>query len=231
MKIINKITNFVYSITHTKQLQAENDALKQSYQRLSAINDKLQKELASANNQVAYAEKQAAEAEKNYDRINNFASQLSDEINQLRYDARKYRSAYKALCEQGIDPVRAKAIYEAVAPVVDEDGSEIFAAAQQILGTFSYSHFAYEDNCGYFEADDTYLLPYLLVQYAYLLGDANADKDRWEIACPGYEKCVDLSIDETTPEYQEFEKKLYVKVLENLHLLAPAETQAKEVEA
>lgn len=245
MKIFDKITNFVYGVTHVNQLLAENDVLKkeivrlnmdkgttqQCYRQLLTTTGLLRKELASVTNQVECAEKRAAAAEKDYERMCNEAGRLSDECNQLRSDALMYHSAVKALYEQGIDADHARSVYEAVAPYVDKDGFELFGAAQQILGTFKYSTFAYEDNRGYFEgADGNKMLRYLLVQYDYKLGAANDKRDRWEIACSCYEKCVDLSIDETTPEYQEFERQLYIKVLENL-LLTPAETQAKEVAA
>lgn len=246
MKIFDKITNFMYGITHTSDLLVEIDALKaenvrlnmdrattqRCYQQLSATLNILRKELTSANNQVEYAEKRAAEAEKNYERMCNEASRLSDENCQLRSDALMYHSAFKALCEQELSAEQAKSVYEAVAYYVDKDGFELFGAAQQILGPFEFSTFAYEDNRGYFEeADGNKLLRYLLVQYDHKLGAANDKQGRWQIACSCYEECVDLSIDETTPEYQEFEKKLYIKVLENLQLLTPAETQAKEVAA
>lgn len=246
MKIIDKITNFVYCITHTSDLLAEIDALKaenvrlnmdraatqRCYQQLCATVNILRKELTSANDQVEYAEKRAAEAEKNYERMCNEASQLSDENCQLRSNALMYHGAFKALCEQRLNAVQAKSVYESVAHYVDKDGFELFGAAQQILGSFDFACFAYEDNLGYFEeADGNKLLRYLLVQYDHKLGAANDKLDRWQIACSCYEKCVDLSIDETTPEYQEFEKQLYIKVLENLNLLTPAKTQAEEVSA
>lgn len=239
MKIFDKITNFVYCVTHVNQLLAEIDNLTAEKIRLDTENNCERRLHQQVYNSYKTLEaerdallKQFKGIEENFERMCNEASRLSDENHQLRSDALMYHNAVKALCEQGIDADRAKSVYEAVAHYVDKDGSELFGAAQQILGTFDCSHFAYEDNRGYFEEEDgNKLLRYLLVQYDHKLGDANADKDRWEIACSGYEKCVDLSIDETTPEYQEFEKQLYIKVLENLKLLTPAETQAKEVAA
>lgn len=115
---------------------------------------------------------------------------------------------------------QAREVYEAVSGTLDEDGYKLFDAAQDILGKFSYSHFAYEDNLGYFEeADGFTMLRYLLVQYDYLLGKANDRPGRWEIACSCYEKCIDFSIDETTPEYKDFESKLYICVLEKMEIV------------
>lgn len=246
MKTIKNIKNFVYRITHINELMAENDALKAenvrlnseadaargSFRQLYSITEELQNKLFSANNEVNHAKDQVASAEKNYDRICDNASQLTDENIQLRSNAQMYHNAYKALCERGLTPEQGRAVYEAVASDVDKDGFELFRAAQFILGPFETATFAYEDNRGYFDgASNHLLLRYLLVQYDYKLGTANASKSRWQIACSCYEECVDLSIDKTTPEYQAFEKQLYIKVLENLNLLPPAETQAKEVAA
>ena len=208
MKIFDKITNFMYGATHVNQLLVEIDAIKKENNQLKEEREKI---CAQIGNDL-------------------YLSQLEND--HLRSDAQKYHAAYKVLCEQGIVPNQAKAIYEAVAPHVDKNGYELFNAAQDVLGTFDFSYFSYEDNRGYFEeSGGHFMLRYLLVQYDHKLGKANADKNRWQIACSCYEECVDLSIDETTPEYQEFEKQLYIKVLENLKLLTPAETQAKEVAA
>ena len=126
----------------------------------------------------------------------------------------------------------AKLHYADLAPAMDPDRFVLFWAAQDILGELDPSHFAYEDNCGYFEeADGRMLLAYLLVQHSDKLGDVNSNRQRWEIVRAGYEKCVDLTIDETTPEYLDFERKLYVGVLERLGGSVPAEQQAKEVAA
>lgn len=124
----------------------------------------------------------------------------------------------------------AKTIYRSISAEKDPDGFALFRAAEEILGAFACADFPYEDNCGYFEeADGNKLLNYLLVQHCDKLGDSNSNRSRWKIACPGYEKCVDLSIDETTPEYQAFEYKLYVRVLERLGILEPAAKQGEEV--
>ena len=140
-----------------------------------------------------------------------------------------YKTALRLLLPDELDTEIAQRIYSAASSALDPEGFKLFWTAEKILGKFSDSTFAYEDNLGYFEeADGHKLLGYLLVQYDYELGDAN-DRSRWEIACPGYEKCVDLSIDKTTPEYQEFEHKLYIQVLERLGILEPAEKQEKEV--
>lgn len=208
MTIFKRIANFIYGATHAEHLLAEIETLKGENTLLKENREKI---YAQIGNDL-YVEHMAND--------------------KLRTEVQKYQAAYKVLCEHGVEHDQAKAIYEAVAPYVDEKGYELFGAAQDILGPFDFSFFSYEDNRGYFEeSGGHFMLRYLLVQYDHKLGKVNFEKDRWQIACSCYEECVDLSMDESTPEYQKFEKQLYIKVLENLNLLTPAETQAKEVAA
>jgi hypothetical protein len=110
-----------------------------------------------------------------------------------------------------------KKIYDSLAEKQDPHGFWLFRAAQNILGKFECSHFAYEDNTGRFEeADGHTLLAYLLVQYDYKLGQTNAHRNRWAQVYPCYEKCIDLTIDKSTPEYAMFEMELYREVLDLL---------------
>jgi hypothetical protein len=136
----------------------------------------------------------------------------------------KERSVYIAEQEKWMRLVNAtldeiqteemKDAYAVLQPVKDPNGFRLFRAAEEILGKFDYAHFPYEDNRGYFEDADGYkLLRYLLVQHCRKLGEANATVDRWDIVAAGYEQCIDLTIDTTTPEYKIFEKALYKRVL------------------
>lgn len=110
-----------------------------------------------------------------------------------------------------------EAKYAAIQPTKDPNGFHLFHAAEAVLGELDFAHFAYEDNRGFFEdADGDRLFCYLLVQYCWKLGKKNAEVDRWEVVAPGYERCINFTIDTTTPEYQEFEKKLYKTLLERL---------------
>ena len=107
--------------------------------------------------------------------------------------------------------------YESIQPMADPDGFQLLRAAESILGKFDYAHFPYEDNRGVFEdADGFKLLRYLLVQNAWKLGKENAEMNRWEIVAAGYEQCVNLAINDSTPEYKEFEHKLYAEVAKRL---------------
>lgn len=210
MKIIKKLQEALYAVTHAMQVQEENRILAEKNTAL-ASDLKAERESAEESN-CAYNCSQAK------------VKELEKYISECKFSARKavnylHMNHVSAECT-------AKAIYMAIAPVLDQDGFELFHVAEEILGQFEYSFFSYEDNRGYFEmANGHQMLPYLLVQYDYKLGETNFKKDRWKIACSCYEECVNTSIDETTPEYQEFEKQLYTKVLERLDILTPAITQ------
>lgn len=109
-----------------------------------------------------------------------------------------------------------KALYHAVAKELDPDGVILFQTAQDILGKFEETTFPYEANHGFFEENilgNKGSFRALLIQYANKLGQPE-NPERWKpIQCAGgYEECTDWTIDETTPEYIEFEKELYARV-------------------
>lgn len=116
-----------------------------------------------------------------------------------------------------IETDEMKERYESIQSMADPDGFQLFRAAESILGKFDYAHFPFEDNRGLFEdADGFKMLRYLLVQHAWKLGKENAEMNRWVIVAVGYEQCYNTDIDETTPEYREFEHKLYAEVVARL---------------
>lgn len=116
-----------------------------------------------------------------------------------------------------LEEMRAK--YAEMSPTHDPRGFVKFRVAEEVLGKFSYAHFAYEDNRGRFEnADGHTLFQYLLVQYRWKLGRKNSEAHRWEIVAPGYEKCINLAIDTTTNAYKHFEYTLLTILLERISL-------------
>lgn len=210
MKIIKKLHETLYAVTHAMQIQEENRILAE---RNEALADELkaERERAEESDCACYCA-QATVMEMN-SHIFQCKQSARNAVNYLR------TNNISADCS-------AKAIYMAISPVLDPDGFELLDAAKKILGEFEYSFFPYEDNRGIFEmANGHQMLPYLLVQYADKLGEANYKKDRWKIVSSCYEECANTSIDKTTPEYQAFEKQLYTKVLERLDILTPAITQ------
>lgn len=109
-----------------------------------------------------------------------------------------------------------RAAYDKLLPEMDPYGLYKLKAAETLLGPFNETMFIYET--GLFE-DETFGAHHqykaLLVQYADKLGQPH--RDRWEVVqcAGGYEKCIDWTIDETTPEFTQFEADLYRLIFKN----------------
>ena len=109
-----------------------------------------------------------------------------------------------------------KAAYDKMLPEMAPYGLYKLKAAEALLGPFNETMFIYET--GLFE-DEAFGAHYqykaLLVQYADKLGQPH--RDRWEVVqcAGGYEKCIDWTIDETTPEFTQFEADLYRLIFKN----------------
>ena len=120
-------------------------------------------------------------------------------------------SALQSFCPQLDTTEKLKQLYGCVAPQYDEEGFKLFRAAQKVTGiTNLEAKFPYEDACGYFEdADGHRLLHYLTA--------AHFQAVQWE-ALPGttYERTELLDIDTSTPEYQDFERRIYAKALRDM---------------
>ena len=120
-------------------------------------------------------------------------------------------SALQSFCPQLDTTEKLKQLYGCVAPQYDEEGFKLFRAAQKVTGiTNLEAKFPYEDACGYFEdADGHRLLRYLKA--------AHFQAVQWE-ALPGttYERTERLDIDTSTPEYQDFERRIYAKALRDM---------------
>lgn len=131
-------------------------------------------------------------------------------------------SALQSFCPQLDATEKLKQLYDCVAPQYDEEGFRLFRAAQTVTGiTNLEAKFPYEDACGYFEdADGHRLLRYLTA--------AHFQAVQWE-ALPGttYERTELLNIDTSTPEYRDFERRIYAEVLQDMGFqdLLPQEVQ------
>lgn len=92
---------------------------------------------------------------------------------------------------------------------IDPDGSHLYGMAKELIDLDVYTHFAAEDNRGFFEdADDRKLLKWLIIgQFADI---------EWDYSQPPYEKYDYHLLDENTPEYIEFEEKLYPSAIINM---------------
>ena len=131
-------------------------------------------------------------------------------------------SALQSFCPQLDATEKLKQLYDCVAPQYDEEGFRLFRAAQTVTGiTNLEAKFPYEDACGCFEdADGHRLLRYLTA--------AHFQAVQWE-ALPGttYERTELLDIDTSTPEYRDFERRIYAEVLQDMGFqdLLPQEVQ------
>ena len=222
MQIMKNVRNFLYAHTHASALLNRSRSLSRSVSRYKVELEAVRVRLA--NTESLYLERNAECNAKRH------------EVDQLRQQVPALKAvlanALETMGDRNLSVEQKKAFYRAAAPYLDKAGFELFWTAEEILGKFCYSFFAYEDNCHCFDdADGSLLLRYLLVQHGYMLGDANADRNRWEPAFACYEKCVDFTIDTTTPEYLAFEAELYTRVLERMEILTPVDTKAKEAAA
>ncbi len=115
-----------------------------------------------------------------------------------------------------------KRFYDAIAASLDPSGFTLYRMAQEVSGMDVTGLFPYEDARGMFEeASGHQLMDYLT---AYLFGAVD-----WEII-PGstYESASLGEVDTTTPEYRQFERRLYGRVLERMgfdEFLIPEEPQ------
>lgn len=147
---------------------------------------------------------------------------MSRRIEDLEKKTSALWSALQSFCPQLDTAEKLKQLYDCVAPQYDEEGFKLFHAAQKVTGiTNLEAKFPYEDACGYFEdADGHRLLRYLTA--------AHFQAVQWE-ALPGttYERTELLDIDTSTPEYQDFERRIYAEVLRDMGFqdLLPQEVQ------
>ena len=115
-----------------------------------------------------------------------------------------------------------KQFYDAVASSLDPNGFTLYRMAQEVSGMDVTGLFPYEDARGMFEeASGHQLMNYLT---AYLFSAVE-----WEIV-PGttYESASLGEVDTTAPEYRQFERQLYERVLERMgfgEFLLPEEPQ------
>ena len=115
-----------------------------------------------------------------------------------------------------------KHFYDTVAYSLDPDGFTLYRMAQELTGMEVAGLFSYEDARGMFEeASGHTLMDYLTAAYF--------DAVEWEII-PGstYERAELGEVDTSAPEYRQFERQLYEKVLERMgfgNLLVPERPQ------
>ena len=101
-------------------------------------------------------------------------------------------------------------IYTVAGSRLDEGGWKLLKAAESILGKFSYSSFAYEDNTGVFDRDSCD--GHELLRW---LEGSRFNGFTYDIV-PGtcYEKSTWLGIDKENPDYIDYRKELHEKVID-----------------
>ena len=118
-----------------------------------------------------------------------------------------------------------KRFYDVISADLDPDGFTLYRVAMNLTGIEVASTFPYEDALGKFEyATGHDLMNYLTACYFGAV--------EWD-TIPGstYESASLGEIDETTSEYQQFERQIYESVLKRMgfdELLAPAPEQVQE---
>jgi hypothetical protein len=112
--------------------------------------------------------------------------------------------------EKRLNPENAKRIYDSLKQYhYDTDGWLLYEAAKGILQTDVYSAFPAEDNSGYFEN----LIGHELLRWLEIA--KIADKE-YEQVPGGYEKLSSYMLDEESPEYVEYQNKLYVEAIKGI---------------
>lgn len=103
-----------------------------------------------------------------------------------------------------------KRFYDVVAGSLDPSGFTLYRMAKEVTGIEVTSLFHYEDARGMFEeASGHQLMDYLT---AYLFGAV-----KWEVIPGSTYECATLGdVDTATPEYRQFERQLYGRVLERM---------------
>jgi len=121
-----------------------------------------------------------------------------------------YAPVIKAFTDERLTAENAKRIYEYLKPYhYDTDGWRLYGAAKGILQSDVYSEFPAEDNMGYFETLNGYnLLKWLEIAKF-------ADK-QYEQLPGGYEKLKSHTLDEESPEYKEYQGKLYAAAIRSI---------------
>lgn len=120
-----------------------------------------------------------------------------------------------------------KRFYDTISCDLDPEGFTLYRVAKNLAGVEVTGLFPYEDACGLFELANGYMLMNYLTAYCF-------GAVEWEIVPrTTYERAVLGEVDETTPEYQRFERQLYESALKRMgfdELLAPEQTEPAPVQ-
>lgn len=135
-------------------------------------------------------------------------AQLQKDLDEQRKLMRKAKSVISSICEMA--EMDDKAIYDAVAPLLDEDGHFLFDAACTITKrsiSDIENHYTYECARGYFELmEPRGLMPYLE-------GMVFGKQETETVGC--YERTIRSEIPETE-EWHEYQRQLYLLAISEM---------------
>ena len=148
-------------------------------------------------------------------------SKHCDQLKMEHWNARQYWNSRDAdavaavnkLAQIASKHMEPKALYDLIAPVLDENGNSIYEAALAITGTSPRdieAFYSYESNRGLMEFSDGKKMLSLLEGMVF--GELKTAR----IGC--YEKTLHAEIPDT-PQWREYQEKLYASMMERLGIV------------
>ena len=183
-------------------------------------------ELETAQTELRQTKQALEQSEQDCESLSLELLEEKDHTDFFAHKAEALQDALEEFCPRLPTPEEMKRFYDTISPSMDAHGLTLYHTAKELTGIDVPTCFPYEDNRGLFEAMEGYQLLNWLTAVHFQAVD-------WEII-PGtpYERADLREVDTTTPEYQEFEKQLYKKVLERMgfeDILAPEVSQTMEL--
>ena len=183
-------------------------------------------ELETARTELRQTKQALEQSEQDCESLSLELLEEQENTEFLSHKSEALRDALVEFCPRLSTPEEMKRFYDTISPSMDAHGLTLYRMAKELTGIDVPTCFPYEDNRGLFEAMEGYQLLDWLTAVHFQAVD-------WEIIPNStYESATLLEVDTTTPEYQEFEKQLYKKVLERMgfeDILALEATQTMEL--
>lgn len=175
-------------------------------------------ELETARFDLRQVQQALEQSEQDRESLSLELSEQKDHTDFLSHEAEALRDALNEFCPRLSTPEDMKRFYDTISPSMDESGFTLYRMAKELTGIDVPSCFPYEDNRGMFEVMEGHQLLDWLIAVRFQAVE-------WEIIPNStYESATLLEVDTSTPEYREFERQLYEKVLERMgfqDILAP----------
>ncbi len=167
-------------------------------------------ELETARTELHQAQQKLERSEQDCEALHFTLEEQKEYSDFLSHKAEALQDALTEFCPRLSTPEELKRFYDTISPSMDAQGFTLYRTAQKMTGIDVPSCFPYEDNRGLFEEMDGHQLMGWLTAVHFQAVD-------WEIIPNStYEYATLREVDTTTPEYREFERQLYTKVLERM---------------